>query len=61
MSNKQNDAFNEELQLVEEDYQDALEALEKAEEDFREAYDWKQSRTKRCDELAKRLQELKSQ
>ena len=60
MSHPANDAYLEELEQLEEDYKDAKLVMEQADEDFRKAYDWKQSRIEKCNQLAHRLQELKN-
>lgn len=60
MSNKQNDLYLEEVSEAEEEYQDALLALQQATKDFDEAYHWKRNRESWANDCAEKLKTLKN-
>ena len=56
----QDQSYLEEVEIAETDYKDDMEALRHAEEDYKEANDWRIKMTEKCNESAKRLSTLKS-
>jgi len=59
MSNKLNDIYNEELERAKEDYEDAKKAMANAEQEYKDAVSWRESRSSWLNECAKRLFQLK--
>lgn len=59
MSNNINTQLAEELADLEEEYRDDLEAMNHADEDFRDAYDWKYKMIEKCNASAKKLSAFK--
>ena len=59
MSHKENDKYNEELEMVEQDLKDAQEAEANALKDLQEASRWLNERIENTKYQAKRLQALK--
>ena len=60
MSHPQNDAYNEELEMVEEDLKDAMTSLANAEEEVLNAIKWRNERRMAVETWEKRLSEIKN-
>lgn len=60
MSHKGNDSYLEELEMLEQDYKDDLEALENARKELYDAVGWEQKMIANANTSAKKLQDLKN-
>ncbi len=58
MSNKQNDSYLEELEMVQQDLKDERKSLEEAKKDYWEAARWMERREESVRQLEKRLEDL---